>query len=236
MKGWLNSKRNEEFDSRCQDVCQTYQLAPHRDIEGVHTVSVDEMTGIQALERIAPMIPMKPGQVERHEVEYKRHGTQSLIAGFDVVSGEVFGQLGPRRTEEDFVNFIESLLKHYDLSEERGLHLVMDNLNIHCSESMVKLIAKHLGDTQNLGVKRKHGILESMKTRTAYLSDASHRIVVHFTPKHSSWMNQIEIWFSILARKVIKRGSFRSQEELIEKIEAFIEFFNRTMAKPFRWT
>lgn len=111
----------------------------------------------------------------------------------------------------------------------------MDCLNTHQSESLVRLVAELEPEPIEVGEKGKAGILHSMATRTVFLKDSSHRLVVHFTPKHSSWLNQIEVWFSILMRKLLRRSSFTSQAALKNKILAFVDYFNRTLAKPFKW-
>ena len=192
------------------------------------------MTGIQALERIAPSRPMKPGQVERREFEYTRHGTQCLIGNFEVTTGQVIAPtVQPTRTEEDFAAHIARTVA---TDSEAGWIFVADNLTTHCSESLVRYVAEACAIATDLGTKGRRGVLKSVATRKAFLTDASHRIRFVYVPKHTSWLNQIEIWFSILVRRVIKRGDFTSTEDLRGKILAFIDYFNRTLAKPFKWT
>jgi hypothetical protein len=115
-------------------------------------------------------------------------------------------------------------------------HFVADQLNTHKSEALVRFVADFCDCREDLGIKGESGILKSMSTREAYLNDPNKRIIFHYTPKHASWMNQIEVWFGILMRKVIKRGNFSSQQDLKDKILAFIAYFNKTMSKPFKWT
>ena len=234
---WLNAKTKAAdpvaFAEQVETICSVYAYAPLLHALGGHIVSCDEMTGIQALERIAPSVPMQRGRPERREFEYKRHGTLSLIANFEVVTGQVITpSLGPRRTEADFAAHIARTIE----SDPQAAWLfITDNLNIHQSEALVRLVAERCGHSDELGVKGQSGVMASMASRAAFLSDPSHRIQFVYVPKHTSWLNQVEIWFSILVRRVIKRGNFASVDALRERILAFIAYFNQT-AKPFRWT
>jgi transposase len=233
---WLNAKPDDPvaFAAQVTTVCEVYQQAPAIAEQGVHVLSTDEKTGIQALERAAPTKPLRPGLVERPEYEYLRHGTQCLIANFDVATGAVVAPtIGPSRTEEDFAGHIAQTLA---TDPDATWLFIVDQLNIHKSEALVRLVAEACGIKEELGEKEKRGILQSMSTRAEFLSDVSHRIRFLYTPKHTSWLNQIELWFSILVRRLLKRGNFTSVEDLRERILAFIAYFNKTMAKPFKWT
>jgi transposase len=225
----------EDRDERIADVCATYREAPARVAAGERVISTDEMTGVQALERAAPGLPPRPGKVERREFEYIRHGTLSFIINFDVVTGEVIcPSVGPTRNEADFLAHIRGTVES-DPSINQW-HIVVDNLNTHCSESLVCYVAEISGITDDLGIKGRCGVLNSMVTRAAFLTNPSHKIVFHYTPKHASWLNQVEQWLSILVRKLLRRGNFTSTDDLRNKVLAFIAYFNRTMAKPFKWT
>jgi transposase len=227
-------KNPEEFERQVQTVCACYREAARQLELAIHTVSVDEMTGIQALEPIAATKLMQAGQVELREFEYKRHGTQCLIGNFEVATGQVISPtVQATRTEEDFAKHIARTVSS---DPEAGWIFVSDNLTTHVSETLVRYVAKTCAIHDDLGEKGKRGILKSVASRRAFLIAPTHRIRFVYVPKHTSWLNQIEIWFSILVRRVIKRGNFTSVKDLRDKILAFIEYFNRTLAKPFKWT
>ena len=217
------------------DVCALYRAAPALAARGERVVSTDALTGVPALERKHPGLPPAPGKVERREFEYVRHGTRTFILNRDVATGQVVApSCGPTRTEADFLAHLQRTIAT-DPGAVRW-HFVVDNLNIHCSASLVRYVAAVSGVADDLGVKGRRGILATRRSRAAFLSDPSHRLVFHYTPKHSSWLNQIELWLSVLVRKLLRRGSFTSVEDLQAKVLAFIAYYNRTMAKPFRWT
>jgi transposase len=234
---WLNTREKDPlvFAERVEAICDTYREAPAlaRD-QGTHTISTDEMTGLQALERSAPSRPMTYGRPERIESEYTRHGTLTLIGNFSVTTGELIAPtIGPTRTELDFVEHIGRTVA---TDPGAGWVFVVDNLNIHGSEMLVRFVAKACGIEEPLGKKNVRGILKSVASRQAFLSEKSHRIRFVYTPKHSSWLNQIETVFGVIMRKVIRRGSFTSVDDLESKLSNFIEYFNRVFAQPFHWT
>jgi transposase len=234
---WLNTTEKDPkvFARQVEAVCDTYLEAPAWEkSQGRHTVCVDEMTGLQALERNAPSKPMIAKKCELIEFEYTRHGTLCLIGNFVVTTGELLTPtLGLTRTEADFASHIEQTVA----TDPTGSWVfVVDNLNIHCSESLVKLVAEACDVPTDLGKKGVRGVLKSVASRQAFLSELSHRIRFVYLPKHSSWLNQIETIFGVIMRKVIRRGSFTSLDDLRTKILNFIEYFNRVFAKPFRWT
>jgi transposase len=234
---WLNTTETDpaRFEAQVKTVCDTYLAAPQQERRhGTHTVSVDEMTGIQALERNAPSKPMIAKKCELIESEYTRHGTLCLIANLVVTTGELLRPtIGPTRTEDDFASHIEQTVA---VDPEGSWVFVVDNLNIHCSESLVKLVAEACEVGTALGKKGVRGVLKSVASRQAFLSEPSRRIRFVYLPKHSSWLNQIEVVFGVIMRKVIRRGSFTSVADLRTKLLSFIEYFNRVFAKPFRWT
>ncbi len=233
VKEWIHTPiENEvEFNQTVNDLCALYAAAPSMHEQNIHVVSADEKTGMQAIDR--QITPMKAGQCERQDSSYERHGTQCLIANFDVATGKVIApSIGDTRTEYDFSEHIRRLVAEAPNDE---WVIIVDQLNTHKSASLVALVACHCGLNQDLGVKGKEGVLKNMETRAAFLTEKSHAIRFAYTPKHASWLNQVEVWFSILSRRLLKRLTVKSQEELKQKVLSFIEYFNKALAKPFKW-
>lgn len=199
----------------------------------VHLECVDEKSGIQAIERPEPNMAVRSGDIEKCEHEYVRHGTQNLMGSFEVATGKVYGELLDTRANEDFLNFIKNRVSNDPQGE---WVFIVDQLNTHKSAELTKWIAQQCNIEIDLGVKKKRGVIKSMKTRAAFLSDETHRIRFLYTPKHCSWMNQIEIWFSIISKRLLKRLNCCSINDLKKRVLEFISFFNETMARPFKWT
>ncbi len=227
---------DEQREDKIREGCWLYATAEERAKIGERTISSDELTGVQALERTHPDLPMQPGHVRRREFEYVRHGTLSWFIDFDVVTGRVLEpSWGPTRTEADALQHFQRVVAS-DPAATRW-RIMVDNLNTHQSESLVRWIAQMEGiPPETLGVKGQSGILHTMRSRAAFLHDPTHRVVFYYTPTHASWMNQVEIWLSILGRKLLRQGNFHSTDDLRDQVLAFIVYYNRTMSHPFQWT
>ncbi len=176
---------------------------------------------------------MQPGRVEKKENNYIRHGTQTLIASRSVSSGEIDTyRIGDTRKEVDYLEHVKDIYK----TDVNSKHVIIcDQLNTHKSASLVEYVAGFEELECDLGIKGKDGILKSMKTRMQFLEIKGHRISFLYLPKHTSWLNQIENWFGLLERRVLKRGVFVSKNDLKNKIIKFIKYYNNYHAKPYIW-
>jgi transposase len=200
VRGWLTRPDDPNFAEQAIDVCGLYL---HHPGDNALVLSVDEKTAIPARSRRHPTKHCQPGQIERQEFEYRRHGTACLMAALNVHTGEVFATDAERNDADSFIAFLDKI--DATTPTDLTIHLVLDNGASHVAKKTRRWLANHS------------------------------RFVVHHTPKHASWLNQVELFFSILSRKLLKRGEFASRDDLVDTIMRFINEHNRT-AKPFRWT
>ncbi len=203
FKMWLHSE-DPEFTDKVNEIVDLYINTPEEEV----VICIDEKTGMQATERIAETVLPKPGIAGKYGCEYICHGTQSLIAAFDIKTGNVIAQCGDKRTTQDLLSLMEQVAMAY--VDDKKVHVIWDNLNIH----------KDGANERWSQFNKKHG----------------GKFEFHFTPKHASWVNQIEIFFSILHRRCLKLSSFKSKEELREMIMKFIKLWNDKEGHAFNWT
>jgi transposase len=222
---WLNSP-DPEFETKMLDIVALYLKAQKLKRRGEVVLCVDEKTSIQALQRRFPHKPCRSGSIERIEHEYIRHGTRCLTASLEVATGEIYGHLTDNRPAEVFADFVKSVSRRY--RKAKRIHFVLDNLNTHWHEQACRAVAKLS--------RCPLPPLDTGAQRRAFLRSSGKRLVFHFTPSHASWLNQIEIWFGTLTRKVIRRGNFASVDDLDAKIIEFIQYYDEYLAHPYRWT
>jgi len=203
LRMWLHSK-DPKFKEKVNDIVSLYNDPPKDAV----VLSIDEKTGMQALERKYETHLPRPGKSGRYEYEYIRHGTQSLIASFETQTGEVYGECGSTRKAEDLERFMENIAQKY--KDYRKIIVIWDNLNIH-----------HDGPSSRWSTfNERH----------------NNKFELHYTPLHASWVNQVEIFFSIIQKRCLKWASFSSTEELQEKVMTFIQRWNEKDGHPFNWT
>ena len=224
---WLNS-HDPDFDAKAQEICKLYIKAPMMYQQGRLVICCDEKTGMQALGRPHPTQPAVPGKPERREQDYIRYGTRALIASFIVPTGELIGDLGPTRTSVDFATHLDHVAGQFP--QIKGFDWVLDNLNTHWSLEVCRVIA------QLCDVPFEAAVLQTGKQRRAFLTDPTHKHVFHFTPIHGSWLNQVELWFSVFGRRFLKRGDFASMADFEARLLRYVEDHNRRHAHPYRWT
>jgi hypothetical protein len=224
---WLNS-HDPAFAGKAHLICQLYVNALRFYQEGRLVICVDEKTGMQILQRKYPTQLVQAGQPEKREHEYIRHGVRAWLASFLVPTGQVLWNLGVTRTSEDFAAHLAHVLRQ--LPDMARYDWVLDNLNTHWSLEVCQLVAGWC--------KRpfEPKMLQRGIQRRAFLSDLGHKHVFHFTPIHGSWLNQVELWFSVLARRFLKRGDFGSVEDFEGRLGEYLEVYNTHTAHPYRWT
>lgn len=224
---WLNS-HDPDFEAKARNICQLYVNALSYYQQGRVVICCDEKTGMQILERKHPTQLAQPGKPEKREQEYIRHGARVLISSFVVPTGQVVWNLGETRTSKDFAAHLAKVKN--SLQNMKRYDWVADNLNTHWSLDVCRLVAEwcqipFVPSDLRRGVQRR-----------AFLTDPTHQHVFHFTPKHGSWLNQVELWFGVLAHRFLKRGDFRTPAEFEAKLRAYLDDYNDHYAHPYRWT
>jgi hypothetical protein len=222
---WLNS-HDPDFSVKAHEVCQLYLQAPELYRQGRVVLSCDEKTGMQILDRLHPTQRARPGHPEKRENDYLRLGTRALIASFCVPTGEVVWDLGPTRTSLDFAHHVLRTAWHF--RDMRRFDWVLDNLNTHWSLELCQVVA-YLCDVPFQPKELVRG-----PQRLAFLRNPSHKHVFHYVPKHGSWLNQVELFFSVLSRQFLKRGDFGSVKEFTERLRAYLEHYNQEQAHPYQ--
>jgi transposase len=224
---WLNS-HDPNFDACAKTICRLYVQAPTLYQHGELLICTDEKTGMQILQRLHPTQLARPGHPEKREQDYIRHGTRALIGSFVVPTGEVVWDLGQTRTSDDFAAHLRHVAKRFQ--DWQRITWIMDNLNTHWSLPVCAVIAR----LNSLPFVPRD--LRTGTERRAFLTDPTHAYRFVFTPKHGSWLNQVELWFSVLARRFLKRGDFASPAEFEERLRRFLDDYNQQHAHPYRWT
>jgi transposase len=231
IQEWMNRKPQADFDEIAAAVKSRLVQATKEDRDPAEvTISFDEKTGMQAKERIAPDQPMKPGRPARLEFEYARHGTLTLLAAMVIHSGEILAQTRTDRCNETTAQFLVELFTDLLQQGHERIYVILDQLNTHWSAVLVRSIARLC----NLPMPKEEEI-ENGQQRRAWLTNSDKPIVFVYTPKHASWLNPIEIWFGVLSRKLLRRGSFRSTQDLDERVRRFVEYYNAKLAHPYRF-
>ncbi len=234
---FTTEKDHAQFQLQAAHICEIYLNAQAAFAQqGVRTISVDEMTSLAANERRAETKLVRPGEIAKIECQYTRHGTLSLTGSWDVTVGQLIQTtIAKTRTDDDFATHVRQTIAQ---DPAAPWIIVADNLNTHSGEAVVRTVAELLAiDPATLGDKhRRRGVLGSMASRREFLSNPAHRIRFAYLPKHSSWLNQIEVIFGIIARRVIRPGNFTSQQDLKDQLTDFVAYYNRTFAKPLNWT
>ena len=224
---WLNS-HDPDFDAKAKSICQLYLDSPRLYEQGELVCSSDEKTGMQILHRKYPTQPAQPGKPEKIEFEYVRFGTRVLLNTFCVPTGKIVWDLGLTRTSVDWVNHLDHAIKHF--GNMKKYHWVVDNLNTHWSLDLCRWVAEQ----SRIPFAPKS--LKTGKQRRAFLKDPDHKHVFYFTPLHGSWLNQVELFFSVLSRRFLKRADFLSAESFEQRIREWLENYNQCHAHPYRWT